>query len=189
MAYFTYLISSLPSLKYRVEPPLTSEAFLSRCETSLAAKDLELLKAILEGGKPHSSNTTLRLWHAFDTALRNELVKVRASSDGEAKRFLRESGTDGMEITHMALYAYRRPSIMEAEEFLDEARWSFLDRLALGHYFDLDALIVYAEKLAILQKWSRVSSADGRALAEDILGLVGGPRQKEPARAGTEGQG
>jgi len=32
--------------------------------------------------------------------------------------------------------------------------------LSMGHYFDLNFLIIYALKLGILERWARVDSAD-----------------------------
>jgi hypothetical protein len=69
----------------------------------------------------------------------------------------------------MALAAYRNPSILESERYLDQEKWNFLDSLAAGHYFDRDFLIVYGLKLAVLEKWERVRTADKKALLDKAL--------------------
>ena len=56
--------------------------------------------------------------------------------------------------------AYRTPSVIEAERAIDQERWRALDDIALGHYFDIDALIVYAYKLKILERWETIRVAD-----------------------------
>jgi hypothetical protein len=61
------------------------------------------------------------------------------------------------------------PSLLEAEQYVDSVRWQKLDDLCLGHYFDLDALIVYALKLLILLRWEAVSKVDSRELLEKTL--------------------
>jgi hypothetical protein len=58
---------------------------------------------------------------------------------------------------------------MEAEKALDLERWRELDELTLGHYFDLDALIVYAIKLTRLEKWDKVYAADKKRILEENL--------------------
>jgi hypothetical protein len=52
---------------------------------------------------------------------------------------------------------------------LDEARWRMLEELCVGHYFDLDFLIIYALKLLILERWQRIRTADGGRLLEEVL--------------------
>jgi hypothetical protein len=60
---------------------------------------------------------------------------------------------------------------MEAEKLLDEIRWKMLDELAGNHYFDFDALVAYAYKLLILQRWETIQRAEGITLLHEALGL------------------
>ena len=75
-------------------------------------------------------------------------------------------------IAHIAVTAHRNPSIIESEETLDRERWNFLDGLAAGHYFDIDSLIVYANKLLILERWERINTADKAKAIEELLESV-----------------
>jgi hypothetical protein len=70
---------------------------------------------------------------------------------------------------HIAINAYRKTSIIEAEKTLDAERWQYLDELSVGHYFDLDTLVIYAFKLLILEKWDRIATADAGRLLEETL--------------------
>lgn len=65
--------------------------------------------------------------------------------------------------------AHRNPSILEAERMLDGERWCMLDELSLGHYFDIDFLIVYALKILILERWERIRTADSTGKLQEIL--------------------
>jgi hypothetical protein len=41
---------------------------------------------------------------------------------------------------------------LEGELSIEREKWSFLERLETGHFFDLEALVAYALKLQILER-------------------------------------
>lgn len=170
--YYTYLISSLPALVFGAEPPFSFGDFLKICQPLISESDFNILKTssregeyIYEGIPP-----TLQKWREFDTTLRNELVKIRASRKKiDPAKYLRRDGYAESSISHAALNAYRNPSLLEAEKALDLARWRALEELCVGHYFDIDFLLIYAHKLLILQRWQRINSADKVQQLERLL--------------------
>lgn len=137
------------------------------CAGMIPEADAAMLAAI--AGRPaydyKGSQPALIRWRNFDTALRNELVKIKASRRHvDASPYLRHDGESDISINHTAINAFRNPSILEGERMLDLARWKALEEIALGHYFDIDILIVYAIKLAILEKWERIDTVDSDKL-------------------------
>lgn len=168
--FYVYLISSLPMLHSGAKPPFSFERFLEICQDKISAEDIHLIKLTQEAFLYTGDQSTLKQWCAFDTALRNELVKIRASSKHlDPLKYIR--GQDYIEpyIAHTAMSVRRSPSILEAERLLDQERWRKLDELALGHYFDLDFLICYALKLLILERWERINTADMPKLLSEVL--------------------
>ncbi len=170
---YPYLIASLPMLHFGMKPPYSFQGFLDCCSQLIPEDDFNVLRTLpkTEGFvKEYVCRPVINKWLCFDTALRNELVKIRASRKHiDATKYLRQDHCLEVDVVHLALAAYRNPSILEAEKFLDKARWSLLDELATGHYFDLDYLIVYAYKLLILERWERMRLADKEALLENAL--------------------
>ncbi|MCX5667918.1 MAG: DUF2764 family protein [Candidatus Omnitrophica bacterium] len=161
--YYVYLISSLPMLHFGTKPPFSMEKFFSVCAELISAADLEALKSSLNGEGEGR-------YHDFETTLRNELVKIRAQRKHlDASRFLRGDGYADQWISHAAAGAYRNPSVIGAEKMLDLDRWRFLDELSMGHYFDIEILMIYARKLSILERWERVRTADADKLLEEAL--------------------
>lgn len=161
--YYIYLISSLPGLQFGAKPPFSMEKLFSMCAELIPAEDLNALKNYL---KDESESR----YHDFEVALRNELVKIRAQRKHlDASKFLRRDGYADQWISHVAAGAYRNSSAIEAERLLDLERWRFLDELSAGHYFDSEALMIYARKLSILEKWERVRTADANKLLEEAL--------------------
>ena len=161
--YYTYLISSLPMLHFGAKPPFSTEKFFSICAELISPEDLKSLKNSLKDEAESG-------YHDFETALRNELVKIRAQRKHlDASGFLRRDGYADQWISHIAAGACRNPSVMDAEKMLDLDRWRFLDELLIGHYFDIEVLMIYARKLLILERWERVRTADANKLLEGTL--------------------
>ena len=168
--FYVYLISSLPMLHFGAKPPFTFAKFLEICQDKIPKSDAGIIKSLTEGYDSEFSHPALKRWRDFDTALRNELVKIRASRRHvDYLKYVRGDEYIEPYVIHIAMSAYRTPSILEAERSLDRERWRILDELAVGHYFDLDFLIVYALKLLILERWERINSADKSRLLEEVL--------------------
>ncbi|MEA3305256.1 MAG: DUF2764 family protein [Candidatus Omnitrophota bacterium] len=172
--YYTYLISSLPMLHFGMKPPFSFEKFLRICRGIIPGSDIHILETVSRAGEyacesaqpqaqPQAGDIPLaeKRWRTFDTALRNELVKIRAARKGlDPLKYIRRDGYADPSITHIAINVHRNLSILEAERTLDQERWRVLDELATGHYFDIDSLIVYAHKLLILERWESIRGVD-----------------------------
>jgi len=167
-------MSSLPTLNFGAKPPFSLEKFLAVCAELVPEEDLRMIRSAQEQDIERDFNApgqpTLKSWINFETALRNELVKIRAARrHANAAKYLRGEAAHDASIAHMALAAYRKNSITESEMALDYERWKALEELAIGHYFDIDACIIYALKLAMLERRDRAASADAAKLLEEAL--------------------
>jgi len=150
-------------LHFGRKPPFSMEKFLSMCEGLISPDDFETLKGALR-------NFGVGRYRDFETALRNELVKIRAHRKHlNVSKFLRSDEYADQWTSHIAAGACRNPSVMGAEKILDLERWRFLDGLLVGHYFDIEVLMVYAHKLSILEKWEDVKTASADKLLEEVL--------------------
>ena len=140
------------------------------CEGLIPDGDIDILKHAREvdGREDDKMQSTLKRWRTFETSLRNELVRIRsARKRRDSFKYVRGDGYTDPSVAHIAMHAYRTPSIIEGEKVLDEARWSFLEGLTVGHHFDIDFLIAYVNKLSILERWERIDALDkGRAVEE-----------------------
>jgi len=150
-------------LHFGAKPPFSMDKFFFICAELISPEDLEALKSYLEDEGEGR-------YHDFETALRNELVKIRAQRKHlDASKFIRRDGYADQWTSHIALGACRNPSVIDAEKMLDLDRWRFLDELSVGHYFDIEILMIYARKLSILERWERVRTADANKLLEGTL--------------------
>jgi hypothetical protein len=171
--YHIYLISSLPALNFGAKPPFSFDHYLKACEGLISDEDMSLVRSAESFGFNYTAveNATLKKLAAFETMLRNELVKIRSSRKKiDPAKYLREDGfPESVYAAHMAINAYRKPSLLEAEKALDLDRWAHLEELAVGHYFDIDILIIYARKLLILERWDKISTAQTHTMLEEVL--------------------
>lgn len=158
-------------LHFAALPPFSFEKFIGMCRPLIPGEDIDIIKSItLDGAYAYKGEQpALKKWRAFDTALRNELVRIRASRKHvDPYRFIRGDDEPDVSINHLAINAVRNPSILEGERMLDQARWRALDEFSTGHYFDMDILIVYTIKLLMLEKWERIASSDKPRLVEEL---------------------
>jgi len=126
---------------------------------------LSSLSLTQEKAPGEATQATIKQWLHFDTTLRNELVRLRAARRHiDASQYLRHDGYAASELAHIALAAVRNPSVAEGEKSLDQERWKALDEFSFGHFFDLDALIIYAYKLRLLERWENIRIADKEKL-------------------------
>jgi hypothetical protein len=171
--FYPYLIASLPMLHFGMKPPFSFERFLEGCRQFIPEKDLQLLSTLPQPEQYFEKGKRPRIiqkWIEFDVALRNELVRIRATKKHvEPATYLRSGGYSGSSLAPAVMAANINTSVLDAEKTLDETRWKALEELATGHYFDLDLLITYAYKLLILQRWENIHSADGTVLLEQAL--------------------
>ena len=170
---YPYVIASLPMLHFGMKPPFSLERFLEMCHRFIPEEDYRLLSTLPGPGEypePGTGHRAIRRWTEFDTALRNDLVRVRAARlRREPAPFLRPEGYRDSSLGPSVMAAAMHASPREAEMALDEMRWKALEDLATGHPFALDVLIAYACQLRILQRWETIRSTDGTALIGQAL--------------------
>ncbi|MGB9714945.1 MAG: DUF2764 family protein [Thermodesulfovibrionales bacterium] len=166
--FYTFLVSSLPALLFGMKPPFSYERFLEICKPLIPREDFLLLSTLpitIDEYSKGIRHPMVEKWLAFDTMLRNELVKIRAyKMKIDESKYMRGKTPIDMTIYQTAILSTKSTSILEAEKILDEARWQALDDLCFGHYFDIDYLILYAYKLKILERWERIHSQDKERL-------------------------
>lgn len=156
MSQYYFLISSLPYLLPSGQIDMSIGDFLGTCESNMPADEFNLLTQCSLDPKGESegsvSHPILNKWNSWETSLRNELVKLRASKlKLDADDYLKEGGgTAG--LFESAREAVNMGNPQEAELRLDRIRWSFLNELEAGHFFDLEKLLIYYLKLQILKR-------------------------------------
>lgn len=170
--YYYYLISSLPMLEFGAKTPFSYHDFVSCCQEQLDGRDMEIIKraTILPCEDIEDSSPTLREWKRFDRTLRNEIARSRANKKGrDPSQYIRGENYSDPFMAPLAQWAVSQDSPLEAELYLDRARWERIEQLKKGHYFDIDYLITYALQLQIMERWEKINSEGGMEVLQGLL--------------------
>jgi hypothetical protein len=166
-----FFVASLPMLHYDAAPPISYESFLGMCAEHLSPRLNELVRAarLLPAPEGRVGHPLLRRWYRWETALRNELVRLRAAAAGldpaDYRRALprpdyENGGGDVVACELLAREAFGQENPLSAEGALDRARWQLLSSQELLHGFDEHRILVYSLKLQILgRKAKRIEEA------------------------------
>jgi len=178
LAQYYYTVSALPHLFFDGEVPISSERFLGLCEDTLEKRDGAILKKTrLHGTAEHSGNATLASWSEWEMSLRGELAKLRAGKKGLETEKYAAVGLQSGTAMDTARNAFGETSPASAENMLLHASWMQLDELEVGHFFDIDKLIIYYLRLQILELKKSRNRADGEKNFSDLYESV---LQKNP---------
>ncbi|MDI6774094.1 MAG: DUF2764 family protein [Verrucomicrobiota bacterium] len=169
MGYY-FFAASLPALSLDAPPPLSFDRFLSLCREHLRAADLRALEELLRRARPESRSAFVRTWCNKDTQVRNAVVRLRAGrlrQDSEAD-VRPQNGVDLL-IEKRVAEAFSRPTPAERERALDRLRWTILDELAGFDPFTGAALLAYALKLKLVERWAAMNPEAGRERVDKLV--------------------
>jgi hypothetical protein len=154
---------------------MTSQAFIDLCGTKLASSDIPLLNlctldpdtrktegATYAENAPASSSEFIDAWRTWERTLRLNLARYRS------QRLKREGGTVEppaypADAAAAAKAATALESPLEAELFLDQARWNAIDALQGLSYFGANAVYAYLLKLRLLERKALFKAEEGFA--------------------------
>ena len=189
MAQYYYLVASFPLLFFDSEHPPEIDSFLALCGEHLSPRDLRVVRAAELAAAPDASSGcgVLTRWRVWDTALRNELVRLRAKQRGiDPDPYLRE-GEQLVSVAEVARAAVSQELPLAAELTLERARWEYLDELEAGHYFDLEKVVIYYLRLQILHRKAQFDPEAGTAAFQEIYRGITRPIREGTAPS-TEGE-
>ncbi|MBN2040841.1 MAG: DUF2764 family protein [Spirochaetes bacterium] len=171
MSQYYFAVASLPHLTYDLEKLPEIDNFLQICGENLKTKDFKIIKsAVLDAlDKKKIKNKTLNNWLVWEKNLRNSLVRLRAGKKNESPdEYLRNNPE--LFIDDKFIHdAFEDDSPLNAEDILNRERWSFLDALEKGHYFDEVKLFVYYLKLQLLWRKKRINKEEGSRKFNEIV--------------------
>lgn len=155
MAQYYYTVASLPLLFLDTEQFPKIEGFLASVQEAAPKGDFAIISSATLYPSKNPLHPIIEKWWQFESSLRNELVKLRASRlsvDGAPYLVNTVPPYNLIDLINLAREAFLEESPLVGEGILDRGRWAYLDELEFGHYFDLEKLIVYYLKLQILER-------------------------------------
>jgi len=128
--------------------PISEDHFLQFTEDTMDGKDYQILLGSRWGRTEPTGLPFADRILSFEKELRLELAKARISKlQFDPPALPASDGRDALLEKVRAALALDSP--LDGERFLDHLRWSFLEEMGAGHFFDLEALVVYYLKLQL----------------------------------------
>lgn len=163
-----YLVSSLPYLRFGEKPSMGAEAFRAACMGWLEEDELSSVDSILDNREP--STAAARAWWNSEIQLRDAIVRVRAKNLGtDASRFLKPYEGFSATIEKWVDDAFVRADPMEREMEIDRARWMLADERAVNAPFGFAAILAFAVKVRIAERWASMDDEVGMARVEEFI--------------------
>jgi len=167
---YYYLTASLPELTLGEAPPYTPEDFLFHCQGTLSTDDLEELRCVVENRLDDAQSDFTRRWKNLDTQMRNSVARIRANRLGvDVRPYTRPHSGYSMAAEHAVADAMSRSHLLERVTALDRSRWNALDELTEGERFGFEAVLAFAVKLRLMERWARLSEDAGRERVETFI--------------------
>jgi len=186
MNYY-YLVASLPSLSFAAAPHLSFEAFGCLCREHLSAADRRGLEEIERGPDYAGRHPFVRAWQAMDIQLRNALARHRAARRRlDAEPFYRVETGCSAAVERIAAEAFTKNDPLQRERLIDRFRWDEADELAGFNMFAGRAVLAYAVKLGIAERWSGMKEDVGARVAH---GIVSGESKRSSVTSDRESGG
>jgi hypothetical protein len=162
---YYYLVSSLPALKLGERPVIDSTEFLEQAAAELDPVLFASLEkvALVPQESDCGSAAVENEWNAWETYLRNILLRHRTESGDKIHRWAREERDVFPGVRRHVEEALNQPNPLQRERELDELRWMTLEGLRVTHEFDFSALIIYRLQLLLAEKWAAQDAEQGMA--------------------------
>lgn len=170
MGGYQYLVASLPAISLSVAPPYTPEQFRFSCQGVLSDGDLAELDLILAGQAESGSSEFSQAWAAADAQIRNTVARDRAAKLGvDVRSFLHEHSGYRVWLDKEVADAMAKPNPLDREMALDMVRWHFCEDMALTDDTGMPAVLGFAVRLMLANRWAGMDAEAGRNRLEDLV--------------------
>jgi hypothetical protein len=177
---------------YGQSSSITSAYFLDLCKEHLEQKDFERLASCSLNPFPvieplENTSAFLDSWRNWEQAIRLHLAKFRAQNLKRDFSSIEEPSSDFLDAASIAKTAVTMDSPLEAEMYLDKARWDYIDSLeGLDHFSD-NVLYAYLLKLYLIERNAQFKEDEGFAeykrLYASIINNASGAENRDEANS------
>jgi len=159
MSNVVYLITSLPSLTFGHQPPISLQEFMHDAQFQLSEKVYQKLEA-LDIQQLDTSEGTTNLQSAVERYMELETDKL------EIRHAERESRTPNV-INIPNRVMEKNP--LELEKFFMKALWDELDSIDATEHFTMTEVFVYKLKLQILERLHSFNTEKGLEILDKVV--------------------
>ena len=189
MGSYYYLGAQLPYLIYGQNPPMSSQDFLALARDQMSSADAALLDYCTLDPSPYregdtgpsyteqersTHSTLLNRWKEWERALRLNLASNRALKLKREGVTQADAPVIPADAANVAKNAMAIESPLEAEIFLDNARWNAIESFQDLSVFSESSIYAYLLKLLLMERRAAFKTEDGfdeyKGLYAAILG-------------------
>ena len=199
MANYEYIIASLPDIttgwKFGEKGP---EDYIEEIVSLCSDKDRKLIDFLMSGSLEENLNADfyakalthkdafIRNYFAFDLNVRNAKVKylnkaLGRSADKDVLTFPEEAPQAVLDAVSAEFEEaadletiLNAGDILSRERGIDDLTWDKIDNLTTFNYFDIDAVLGFIAKLAIVARWYKLDEQTGREMFKKLVDEVRG---------------
>jgi len=168
--HYIYVNATLPVLYFESQPPFTVEEFLIKIESLLTKEDYALLMKIINDDREvDTSNEVVKNIILFSRGFQNDLTYFRAErAKKDPADFLRGGRTGNQRYQEVIVQAAKNANLLEAEKMIDQFKWEVWDNLVANSFFEIENIVIYALKLAVLDKYRDIRSTKGNEIFNEV---------------------
>lgn len=169
MGQFYYTVASLPLLQYEEPVDLKHSDYLEDCRKWLKPAEWDILRSSLINPETEKEFPGIaEQYRRWEISLRNELVVLRSGALGLEADDYTVSGEHFSDTVALAAAAFKEESPLAAENALNKGRWEYIESLKVGHFFDLEFLVLFSLQLQILERKRCFNEETGYARYQEI---------------------
>ena len=174
---YYYFVATLPSVNYGDKPPKSSAEFQEECHFLLSPKDTAFIpycsfdpKLAIETLEPTGSDF-IDLFLLRERVLVLNLASLRAAKLGRPAPA--DPPQDIPRTVSMARAAFDMDDPLEAQLYIDRARWGALDTMiGLDDMFGVNHIFVHLLKLQLLERKQRFDPAIGSRIYRERYDMI-----------------
>lgn len=170
MANYYYLVSSLPMLSLDQDLPMPYSSFLSMCKSSMSQSDYEEISKAKLSPEKGAKNHLMRKWEDYLTSVSSTLKEERSRKLGwEFEKGEYVADQTLKQRIHEAVF---NKNPLDGEMEILALYFDFLDENTPFDGFSLEALMIYALKMQIIERVRAFSQEKGRAEFRTLYGRI-----------------
>ena len=164
------LVASLPRLQLGAPVPISRDELARRLRELLPEEDAREAATALEGRAEAMTTEAGRRWRDLDTQLRNSVARRRAQAlDTPAAPHLRPHRGYRTDVDAAVEAAFAETDPLRRERSLDELRWRLLGEIEAVDRWGLPAVLAYALRLRLAERWAGFDTEAGWAALDGFL--------------------
>ncbi|MCL2098613.1 MAG: DUF2764 domain-containing protein [Bacteroidales bacterium] len=183
---YPYLVAGLPDITFKESKAFDYAHICQRLQEHLIGSDGRLLRLLLIGLQPYrqtpywystaakSDCRFIQEYFDYDRLLRNaQAVAAAKKMKVEPYDYL-IGDYDPTTLPEEFVQVLDKPDILAREEEIDKLRWQKANEITALNYLDIDYLLAYVTKAAIIDRWLKLDKTKGEAFFKLLVSEVRG---------------